>query len=253
MVVIRLSMSLESLQSGTYGKGQFITVVIGDKLRFTGALALGDGILPRGNCIKEEDLNHLVPDGDNANAGKGYFIVEVQRDDLPDEGALYRLLEGAVKAGFYKEVINTMREMGLDTSYELYRFKGEPVVQTSHTFPNGDKLEVVGWSLGNEQGELMFVYEYTYMDKDILDYWVNISDGKVYPYDTMIKIDPTFFSKDKSLPSVICEAVVILSNEPIRDATDEEWNIALSYYGDIEELKETSREYFQNVIQNLEN
>lgn len=200
---IQRNQAIRVIESGLLGSGKLISVVVGDTLRFTRAMALGNGEFPPYRVIKEKDLSNTSNDS---------LVVEVLLPLEPlKEIEIDRLLEDAVRTGYYIQAFNKAKEVG---SFEdlVWYFNEELILSIEKSFPEKDThIEVTGRLTSD--GCLMFEKEITYQEMYSEHEEVTVvCDGFVYPYDTQVTIND--------------DMSVSLPHTPMREMNQEEWDIA---------------------------
>lgn len=203
---IQKNQAIRAIEAGLLGPGKLISVVSGDTLRFTRALALGNGEFPSYQVIKEEDLGKVSEDGS--------FLVEVLLPLEPlKDIEIDRLLESAVKGGFYIQAFNKSKEVG---SFEdlVWYFHEDFLFNTNKSFPEKDTHIEVNGRLTSD-GCLMFEKEITYQEMYSEHEEVTVVyDGYVYSYDTQVSIND--------------DMSVYLSHTPTREMNQDEWDCVKS-------------------------
>lgn len=207
---IQRNQAIRVVESGLLGVGKPISVVSGDTLRFTRAIALGNGEFPEYDILKEEDINKEV---------NGYFIVEVHTPEPIKELVISRLITKAVVAGFYYQACCAVKETDLGLEDFVWRFKTDSVISLSKDFSDKDTLiEVEG--ILTESGNLMFIKTSTYQEMYSEHEEITVvCDGFVYPYDTQVTIND--------------DMSVSLSDTPIREMKEDEWALAKTQPADV--------------------
>lgn len=199
---IQRNQTIRAIEAGLLGGGKLISVVSGDTLRFTRAITLGNGEFPPYRVIKEEDLGVTTPNGS--------LVVEVLLPIEPlKELEIDRLLEDAVKGGYFVQAFNKAKELG---SFEdlVWNFHEDFLFNASKSFPEKDTHIEVNGSLTSD-GCLMFEKVITYQEMYSEHEEVTVVyDGYVYPYDIQISIND--------------DMSVSLSHIPTREMNQEEWD-----------------------------
>lgn len=206
---IQRNQAIRVVEAGLLGVGKLISVVSGDTLRFTRAIALGNGEFPPYRVIKEEDLSVITPDGS--------LVVEVLLPLEPlKELEIDRLLEDAVKGGYFVQAFNKAKELEAFENLVWY-FHEEFLFNASKSFKD-THIEVNGRLTSD--GCLMFEKEITYQEMYSEHEEVTVvCDGYVYPYDIQVIIND--------------DMSVSLSHTPMREMTKEEWAYAKSLSSNI--------------------
>lgn len=165
--------TIKVIQSGLMGSGDWISVVNDSNIRFTKAIALGNGKFPDYDVILEKNLNTIT--------SKGYLVVEILPYDFPSQLQAIRLLEGSVNQGYYIQAFNKAKEVGLFTEL-ISSFENYPFVSLEVNWGN-THIEVNG-NLTSD-GHLMFTKTLTETNGEHKEITV-VCDGYVYPYDTKV-------------------------------------------------------------------
>lgn len=195
--------TLRVIQSGLMGDGKWVSVVSEDTLRFTRAIALGNGKFPEYDVIKEEELNTYTPN---------YFLVEVPTNQSPSERRMEWLLERAVKGGYHIQAFNKAKHVGGFSDLVTY-FNEYLLASFSRNLDESTSIEVEGRL--TKDGYLVFTKTSTVTQEDFFSYSEEVTvvcDGFVYPYDTQVIINE--------------DGTVSLSKESVREMDEDEWAFA---------------------------
>lgn len=208
---IQRNQAIRVIEAGLLGVGKPISVVSGDTLRFTKAIALGNGEFPPYRVIKEEDLSEVTPDGS--------LVIEILLPLEPlKELEIDRLLEDAVKGGYFVQAFNKAKEVG---SFEdlVWYFNENILFNINKSFPEKDThIEVTGRL--TSEGYLIFEKEITYQEMYSEHEEITVvCDGFVYPYDTQVTIND--------------DMSVSLSHTPTREMNNTEWTLAKTQPSDV--------------------
>jgi hypothetical protein len=193
--------TINVIQSGLMGSGDWISVVSEVGIRFTKAIALGNGKFPDYDVILEENLNTFT--------SKGYFVIEVPTNDYPTQLQAERLLEDVVNGGYYIQAFNKAKEVGLFTGL-ITSFENYPFVSLEVNWGN-THIEVNGTLTSD--GHLMFTKTLTETNGEHKEITV-VCDGFVYPYDTRVKF--------------LNNGSISLSKGIVREMTEKEWDYVKS-------------------------
>lgn len=122
-----------------------------------------------------------------------------------------RLLESAVKGGFYIQAFNKSKGVG---SFEdlVWYFHEHVLLEVERDFPDKDtRVEVNGrlTSDGNLMFEKVISYQEMYSEHEEVSV---VCDGCVYPYDTQVTIND--------------DMSISLSKQPVREMSEGEWESA---------------------------
>jgi len=197
---IKTDMTVRNIQSGLMGAGKPICVIQGDSMRFTNAIALGNGAFPKGCVVREQDLSKL---------NSGYFVIEVKSPGtIITDTEVYSLLDDAIKGGHYHLALKKAMECG-----DIYR---QLVEQYAYQCLHSDERYslnsiVTTYTILSPSGHLFFVVWRISPEGSSIS-----CDGKCYELEASIVINDNNH--------------VITWGTPVRDMNEEEWDKAKTDY-----------------------